>query len=107
MGRLLHLLLFTVLILAALRLARDSEDMFVRLASTAIAAWIGVQTLLNLGAVLGLMPITGVPRTGFDWPVVPEGLTDVLTGLRDRYGDALPPMYVTENGTSVPDRKRT
>ena len=50
-----------------------------------------------------LVPITGVPRTGFDWPVVPEALTDLLVDLKARYGDALPPVYVTENGTSVPD----
>jgi beta-glucosidase len=47
--------------------------------------------------------IEGVPRSGFDWPVVPDGLTELLTGLRPRYGDALPPLYVTENGTSVED----
>ena len=50
-----------------------------------------------------LVPIDGVPRTGFDWPVVPEALTELLIGLRDRYADALPPMYITENGTSIPD----
>jgi beta-glucosidase len=50
-----------------------------------------------------LVPITGVPRTGFDWPVVPEAFTDLLVDLKARYGDALPPVYVTENGTSVPD----
>ncbi|NUP34973.1 MAG: beta-glucosidase, partial [Streptomycetaceae bacterium] len=45
--------------------------------------------------------ITGVPRTGFDWPVVPEGLTDLLVDLNTRY--ELPPVYVTENGCSYPD----
>lgn len=50
-----------------------------------------------------LVPIEGVPRTGFDWPVVPEALTDLLISLKERYGDALPPIYVTENGTSIPD----
>lgn len=45
--------------------------------------------------------ITGVPRTGFDWPVVPEGLTDLLVDLNDRYD--LPPVYITENGCSYPD----
>ncbi|WP_197363431.1 family 1 glycosylhydrolase, partial [Streptomyces clavuligerus] len=39
-------------------------------------------------------------RTDFGWPVVPEGLYDLLTGLRDRYGRALPPLYITENGCS-------
>ncbi|MFE9168016.1 GH1 family beta-glucosidase [Streptomyces kebangsaanensis] len=44
--------------------------------------------------------IEGRPRTDFGWPVVPEGLTELLTGLRDRYGDRLPPVVITENGCS-------
>ncbi|MFD1824801.1 glycoside hydrolase family 1 protein [Mumia zhuanghuii] len=50
-----------------------------------------------------LVPIEGYPLTGFGWPVVPEGLTDLLTGLRQTYGEALPPVVVTENGCSYPD----
>ena len=48
-------------------------------------------------------PIDGVPRTAFDWPVVPDGLRELLVGLRDRYGAALPPVTITENGCSVAD----
>lgn len=48
-----------------------------------------------------MVEITGVPRTAFDWPVVPEGLTTLLTGLGARYGDALPPIWITENGCST------
>ncbi|MFJ4471013.1 GH1 family beta-glucosidase [Streptomyces sp. NPDC089424] len=44
--------------------------------------------------------IEGVPVTDFGWPVVPEGLTELLTGFRDRYGDRLPPVVLTENGCS-------
>ncbi|CAM5677925.1 Beta-glucosidase OS=Streptomyces fumanus OX=67302 GN=GCM10018772_03160 PE=3 SV=1 [Streptomyces fumanus] len=40
--------------------------------------------------------------TDFGWPVVPEGLTELLTGLRDRYGERLPPVLITENGCSYP-----
>ncbi|MFC6082083.1 GH1 family beta-glucosidase [Sphaerisporangium aureirubrum] len=47
--------------------------------------------------------ITGHPTTSFGWPVVPDGLRELLTSLRARYGDALPPVYVTENGCSQPD----
>jgi len=42
-------------------------------------------------------------RTAFDWPVVPAGLTETLTALRDRYGAATPPIYVTENGAAYAD----
>ncbi|MER8187981.1 GH1 family beta-glucosidase [Kitasatospora sp. NPDC094015] len=48
-------------------------------------------------------PIDGVPRTAFGWPVVPDGLRELLVGLRERYGSALPPITITENGCSVAD----
>ncbi|MDH2427573.1 GH1 family beta-glucosidase [Sphaerisporangium sp. TRM90804] len=47
--------------------------------------------------------VTGHPTTAFGWPVVPDGLRELLVGLRARYGDALPPVYVTENGCSLAD----
>ena len=48
-------------------------------------------------------PITGYPVTAFGWPVVPAGLTEMLTTLAGRYGAKLPPVYITENGCSVAD----
>ncbi|MFI6919714.1 GH1 family beta-glucosidase [Nonomuraea spiralis] len=47
--------------------------------------------------------VTGYPTTAFGWPVVPDGLRELLTGLKARYGDALPPIHITENGCSQPD----
>ncbi|MBT2488955.1 beta-glucosidase [Streptomyces sp. ISL-96] len=44
--------------------------------------------------------IEGHPRTAFGWPVVPAALTELLTSFRDRYGDRLPPVVITENGCS-------
>ncbi len=49
------------------------------------------------------VPPEGYPLTGFGWPVAPEGLHEVLVGLRDTYGDALPPIHITENGCAYPD----
>jgi beta-glucosidase len=49
-------------------------------------------------------PEEDYPRTAFGWPVVPEGLTELLVGARERYGDALPPIHITESGCSQPDR---
>jgi beta-glucosidase len=48
-------------------------------------------------------PIPGYPVTAFGWPVVPGGLRDLLLLLRSRYGDALPPIHITENGCSRDD----
>jgi beta-glucosidase len=44
--------------------------------------------------------IEDVPVTDFGWPVVPEGLTELLTTFHERYGDRLPPVVITENGCS-------
>ena len=45
----------------------------------------------------------GPARTMLDWPIEPDGLREVLTGLRDSYPD-LPPILITENGCAYPDR---
>lgn len=49
-------------------------------------------------------PIPGYPVTAFGWPVIPAGLTEMLITLKDRYGAALPPVYITENGCSAGDQ---
>jgi beta-glucosidase len=49
------------------------------------------------------LPWPGVRRNAMGWPVVPETFTRLLTGLEERYGDALPPIYITENGTAEED----
>jgi beta-glucosidase len=41
-----------------------------------------------------------VPTTDFGSPVIPSGLTRTLLDLAADYGDALPPLWVTENGCS-------
>lgn len=46
-----------------------------------------------------LREIEGYATTDFDWPVVPDGMREILIDLKDRYPD-LPPVIVTENGAS-------
>ncbi|MFC0033477.1 GH1 family beta-glucosidase [Micromonospora chaiyaphumensis] len=50
-----------------------------------------------------IVPLTGYPRTAFDWPVVPDGLRELLVQLHHRYGDALPPIQITESGCAYDD----
>ncbi|WP_022890271.1 GH1 family beta-glucosidase [Agromyces italicus] len=45
----------------------------------------------------------GVERTGFGWPILPDTLRDLLTGLHSRYGERMPPVEITENGASFDD----
>ena len=43
------------------------------------------------------------PTTAFGWPVAPEYLGVALRDYAQRYGDALPPLYITEGGASFAD----
>ena len=45
----------------------------------------------------------GVPVTAVGWPVQPDGLREVLVGLRDSY-PGLPPVFITENGAAYDDQ---
>jgi beta-glucosidase len=53
-----------------------------------------------VGTAWGALP-PGMKKTGMGWPIAPEGLREMLTRLRDDYGN--PVLYVTENGASFPD----
>jgi cell division protein FtsW len=61
MGSLVLLALFAVFAYTALRIARRVPDRFRRLAAAGVAAWIVGQTIINVGGVVGLLPITGLP----------------------------------------------
>lgn len=60
-GTIAVLILFAVLAYSGIRVAQRSRDMFSRLVASAIVAWLMVQALVNIGAVIGLLPITGIP----------------------------------------------
>lgn len=60
-GALVVLVLFGVLLAAGIRIAVRATDPFGRLVAAGVTGWIGLQMLMNLGAVTGLLPITGVP----------------------------------------------
>ncbi len=75
-GSLLVLSLFAAVGWAGLRIARTTGDPFVRTASAAVVAWLSTQALLNIGAVLQLIPITGVPL-----PLVSYGGSSLIPTL--------------------------
>jgi cell division protein FtsW len=61
---------------AGLRVARRVQDTFMRLAAAGATAWIAVQAIVNIGAVIGVFPITGVPL-----PLVSEGVSSLLATM--------------------------
>ncbi|WP_214514328.1 GH1 family beta-glucosidase [Rhodococcus sp. WY5] len=67
----------------------------------------GTEGVLEVDLPPGLpfapVAITGYPTTDFGWPIVPEGLGEILRTFHARFGDALPPIYITESGCSFHD----
>jgi len=51
---------FVLLVWFAIQTALAAPDRFGMLVAGGVAAWFGVQTLVNLGGVTGLMPVTGL-----------------------------------------------
>jgi cell division protein FtsW len=75
-GAIVVLLAFAVLIYAGVRIALHARGTFERLLAAGIIGWIGLQAIINMGAVTGLLPITGVPL-----PLVSFGGTALVVTL--------------------------
>lgn len=68
--------LFAALTIFTLRMAIRTEVAFIRITCVGIVSWIIGQALVNLGAVLQILPITGVPL-----PFVSYGGSSLLPSL--------------------------
>ena len=75
-GALTVLLLFALLIVLGVRAARRAPDPFGYLIASGVTALIGLQVVINIGAVAGILPITGVPL-----PLISFGGTSLLVSL--------------------------
>jgi cell division protein FtsW len=76
LGTLAVLVLFAVLAYAGVRVAQRSRDTFSRLVAAAVVAWLMAQALVNIGAVIGLLPITGIPL-----PLISAGGSSLILTL--------------------------
>ena len=82
--------LYAILAWAGFRISRRSTDRFVQLASIAITFWLIGQATMNMGYVVGLLPVTGVTL-----PLISAGgtslvLTLFVVGLLARFARAEP-----------------
>jgi cell division protein FtsW len=75
-GTLAVLALFAILAVGLFRLIATSDDVFVKIATGGVLAWVLGQALVNIGAVVGLLPVIGVPL-----PLVSSGGSALVTTL--------------------------
>jgi cell division protein FtsW len=60
-GGLLLAALFLVLGLVGIRIVCGARERYAALVAAGITAWLVGQAVINIGAVVGLLPVTGVP----------------------------------------------
>ena len=75
-GTLTILALFAAFAVAGLRLVTRTDDFFVRVATAGICTWVLVQATINIGAVIGMLPVIGVPL-----PFVSSGGSSLVTAM--------------------------
>jgi rod shape determining protein RodA len=75
-GAALVIALLAIILWRALRIARETDDLYGRVAAAGIACWLGFQAFQNIGMCLGIMPVTGVPL-----PFVSYGGSSMFAGL--------------------------
>lgn len=75
-GSLVVVLLFAALTIAGTLVALRASDRFGRLVAIGITTWLIAQALVNIGGVIGVLPITGVPL-----PFVSIGGSALLTEM--------------------------
>ena len=68
--------LFAGLVYRGLAIVRRAPDDFARLTAAGITAWFGFQALVNIAAMLNLIPLTGIPL-----PFISYGGTSMLASL--------------------------
>jgi len=68
--------LFIALGVRGLKIARGSPDVFGKLLAAGITTWLIFQAFINIGAIIGIMPLTGIPL-----PFVSYGGTATVVGL--------------------------
>jgi cell division protein FtsW len=60
-GTLLVLALFLTIAYAGIRVAMESDDLFVRYATAGVVIWLMAHVVINIGMVLALLPVIGIP----------------------------------------------
>ena len=75
-GTLVIIALFGLLAFSCYRLVLRSDDFFVRVATGGVMVWVLVQAVINIGSVIGLLPVIGVPL-----PLVSSGGSALMATL--------------------------
>ena len=102
-GAVAVLLLLGAFMWLGIRAATNAPDRFGGLLALGLVAWVAAETLINIGAVLGVLPVTGIPLPFISFGGSSLVITMVAAGLLiniARQGESAP------HPTAVASRRR-
>lgn len=73
LGVFILIMLFVVLAMRGLKIAKNAPDEFGKLVAVGITCWIIFQAFINIGSITGMIPLTGVPL-----PFISYGGTSII-----------------------------
>lgn len=75
-GAILLIILISFLVYRGFKIAENTNDQFGKLLAFGLTFWLGMQTVVNLAAMVSLIPLTGVPL-----PFISYGGSAILSNL--------------------------
>jgi cell division protein FtsW len=75
------LAVFVLIGLRGYSIAKKAPDIFGRLLATGITTWIMVQAFLNIGSIIGITPMTGIPLPYISYGGSALGMIMLATGI--------------------------
>jgi cell division protein FtsW len=76
LGAIILITMFLLFAIRGFKIAKDAPDSLSKLLATGITSWIILQAFINIAAISGLMPLTGVPL-----PFISYGSSNLIISL--------------------------
>ena len=75
-GSLFLMAAFIIFLWRGLKIFKNNSDKFAQLFSVGVVSWIIIQTFINMGAMIGIVPLSGIPL-----PFISYGGSHIITEL--------------------------
>jgi len=76
LGSLILISLFLIFLWRAFKISKETPDKFSQLLSLGISSWISIQAFVNIGSMIGILPLSGIPL-----PFISYGGTHLVAEL--------------------------
>jgi len=80
-GASIIIFLFVFYIIRGFKISVNTKDIFAKLLAAGIASWVSIQTIVNLGSMTAVLPLTGIPLPFFSYGGTSLVMLMLATGI--------------------------